>query len=138
MFCIGNYLLQMFAPEGFVKACMVSLIDSYMESVGNSQADRAGLDKGRKFGVKSFQYKNMLGLCYTFSTWHHTQSFLHGAVPRSHREPCFSVYIYIVCVCVCVCVCVDVEMNTQNVRVGVEMNCPNKPCILSECFTNSV
>ena len=29
------------------------------------------------------------------STWHHTKSFLHGAVRRSHREPCFSIYIYI-------------------------------------------
>ena len=32
----------------------------------------------------------MLGLCYTFSTWHHTKSFLHGAVHRSHR----ALYIY--------------------------------------------
>ena len=38
---------------------------------------------------------HMLGLCYTFSTWHHTQSFLHGAVPRSHREPSIYIYIYI-------------------------------------------
>ena len=28
--------------------------------------------------------------------WHHTQSFLHCVVPRSHKEPCFAVYI---CVC---------------------------------------
>ena len=30
---------------------------------------------------------------YTFSTWHHTQSFLHGAVPRSCRELSFSVCV---------------------------------------------
>ena len=44
---------------------------------------------------ESVSLKNMLGLCYTFSKWHHTKSFLHGAVHRSHREPCFSIYIYI-------------------------------------------
>ena len=45
------------------------------------------------------EIKNMLGLFYTFSKWHHTKSFLHGAVHRSHREPCFSVYIYMGCCC---------------------------------------
>ena len=45
-------------------------------------------------------------------TWHHTKSFLHGVVPRSPREPCFSVCLCpspppslslsIVCVCLCV------------------------------------
>ena len=30
MFCIENLLLQIFALEGFVKACPVSLTDSYI------------------------------------------------------------------------------------------------------------
>ena len=47
-----------------------------------------------KIRGKTFPLQNMLGFCYTFSTWHHTKSFLHGAVPRSHRKPCYSV-IYI-------------------------------------------
>ena len=42
-----------------------------------------------------FSLKIMPGLCYTFSTWHHTMSFLDGAVPRSPRELCFSVCVYI-------------------------------------------
>ena len=58
MFCIGNLLFQIFALEGFVKACPVGLTDSH------------------KF-------------------LHHTQSFLHGAVPRSHREPCF-IHIWLI------------------------------------------
>ena len=44
--------------------------------------------------LKKFPIQNMLGLYYTYSTWHHTQSFLHSEVPRGHREPCFYLYIY--------------------------------------------
>ena len=44
-----------------------------------------------KMRSETFPTQKMLGLCYTFSTWHRTQSFLHCAVPRSHREPCFSI-----------------------------------------------
>ena len=60
MFCIGNFLLQIFTLEGFVKACPVVLTDYYKTYefwfctqiqrgfVGISQADRAGLDKALK------------------------------------------------------------------------------------------
>ena len=61
MFCIGNFLLWIFALVGFVKACLVGLTDTY--------------------------------LYYTFSAWHRTQSFLHGAVPRSHRVLLYIVYL---------------------------------------------
>ena len=56
-----------------------------------------------KIRSKRFPIQDMLGLCYTFSTWHHTQSSLHGAVPRSLREPCFSVSL-----CLCLCFCLSV------------------------------
>ena len=58
MFSSGNFLLRIFALEGFVKALMKPL--------------RA------KIWSKKFPLENMLGLCYTFSTWHHTKSLKHS------------------------------------------------------------
>ena len=43
--------------------------------------------QGRKFRVKRFPIQDLLRHCYAFSPWNHTKSFLHSAVPRSHREP---------------------------------------------------
>ena len=48
-----------------------------------------------KIWSKKFPIQNMLGLCCIFSTWHHTQSLLQGAVPRSHRELCLSLSLSI-------------------------------------------
>ena len=50
----------------------------------------------------------MLGLLFHvlyIVVWdvHHTQSFLHGAVPRSHIEPWFAVFIHIIYITTSAC-----------------------------------
>ena len=52
MFCIGNFLLQIFALEGFVKACPVGLTDSLTHKAL----------KGKQCPIQ-----NILGRCYTLS-----------------------------------------------------------------------
>ena len=69
-----------------VQACF--LVETFYSEFSSL---RASSIRSKTFPLK----KTCLDFFYTFSTWHHTKSFLHGAVHRSRREPFLSIYIYI-------------------------------------------
>ena len=83
-----NFYFQIFAHEGFVTACPVGWIPTTYEE----QASWTKIWSNSWYRART---------CWTVvlrslhrQLWHHTQFFMHGAVPRSHKESCFAVSLY--------------------------------------------